>query len=81
MTNKSDLFTWDLLNCNDTRWLRNLSDFCLKSSDVFPEPCFPIEHYVLKFALGLWCVGFGLIGFAGNLLTMFAIPYAAKKNQ
>ena len=48
---------------------------------VFLDACYPSKRYEFKFALGIWCVILGLIGFVGNLLTIVAIPYAAKKKK
>ena len=67
--------------CNQTLLLKNWSDFCLDNSFDFPETCYPSEHYDLKFVLAILCVVFCIIGFAGNLLTIIAIPYAAKKKK
>ena len=49
---------------------------------VFLDACYhPSKHYEFKFALGIWCAVLGMIGFVGNLLTIVAIPYAAKKKK
>ena len=48
---------------------------------VFLDACYPSKRYEFKFALGIWCVILGLIGFFGNLVTIVAIPYAAKKKK
>ncbi len=70
-----------LTTCNQTKLLKNWSDICLDHSFDFPETCYPSEHYDLKFALAIGCVVYGVIGFVGNLLTILAIPYAAKKKK
>ena len=59
----------------------NISDICLKHPDKFPENCFPKELNELSIAVGIWCTINAIIGFLGNLLTILAIPYAAKKNK
>ena len=65
--------------CNDTNHLEVWSDYCLNV--VFLDACYPSKRYEFKFALGIWCVFLGLIGFIGNLVTIVAIPYAAKKKK
>ena len=66
--------------CNDTNDLKVWSTYCLNIA--FLEPCYyPSKHYGFNFVTGIWCVISGLIGFVGNLLTIFAIPYAAKKKM
>ncbi len=30
---------------------------------------------------GIWCILNSIVGFSGNLLTMLAIPYAAKHKK
>lgn len=46
------------------------------------ENCFPqdIDASITIFA-GVWCSINSAIGFSGNLLTLLAIPYAAKKRK
>ena len=46
------------------------------------EDCFPqdIDASITIFA-GVWCSINSAIGFSGNLLTLLAIPYAAKKRK
>ena len=65
--------------CNDTNYVEAWSDYCLNV--VFLDACYPLKHYDFNFVLGIWCVFLGLIGFVGNLLTILAIPYAAKKKK
>ena len=65
--------------CNDTNYVEVWSNYCLNV--VFLDACYPSTRYEFKFALGIWCVILGLIGFVGNLLTILAIPYAAKKKK
>ena len=62
--------------------LGSFSDFCLSPNhDTFPPQCFPSTNQGLRIFVGIWAVFCGIIGFVGNLLTIIAIPYAAKKNQ
>ena len=65
--------------CNDTNYVEVWSDYCFNV--VFLDACYSSNHYEFKFALGIWCVILGLIGLVGNLLTIIAIPYAAKKKK
>ena len=60
--------------------LREWSDFCLDSINEFPDQCFLSDHK-LTFWLGLWCIINAVIGFAGNLLTLLAIPYTANRKK
>ena len=67
------------MNCNASL-LVEFSDLCL-SQPNFTSHCFPTEYYNLRIAVGVWSIISGFVGFAGNLLTIIAIPYAAKNNQ
>ena len=67
------------LICNDTNIVEGWSYYCLNV--VFLDACYPSKRYEFKFALGIWCAVLGLVGFVGNLLTILAIPYAAKKKR
>ena len=66
--------------CNGS-FLEEFSDFCLTPNNSFASQCFPSENNGLRFAVGVWSIIFGIVGFVGNLLTIIAIPYAAKNNQ
>ena len=68
------------MNCNASL-LVHFSDLCLSQPDNFSTECFPSEYYNLRIAVGVWSIISGFVGFAGNLLTIIAIPYAAKNNQ
>ena len=70
----------DLQFCNENL-LVNFSAFCLSQQENFPDQCFPSEYKELRMAVGVWAIICGIVGFIGNLLTIMAIPYAAKKNQ
>ena len=54
---------------------------CTETSDP-PDSCFPTE-ITPTFGLfaGLWGIFVALTGIFGNLLTLFAIPYAAKRKR
>ena len=43
------------------------------------EECFP--NSTLVNLACIWCSVNGFIGLVGNLLTIFAIPYAARRNK
>ena len=59
----------------------SMSQKCLEawSNGIDMENCFPSS--TLGTIASIWCLVNGVIGFAGNLLTLLAIPYAAKKKQ
>ena len=69
-----------LQKCNGSL-LEEFSGFCLNKTNSFAPQCFPSEYTALRFAVGVWSIIFGIVGFVGNLLTIIAIPYAAKNNQ
>ena len=73
-----------MYNCTaDPNVVYNLSLLCIDNSlpDEFKSQlkCFP-EQFTLASStiVGIWCVINSFIGFTGNLLTLCAIPYAAK---
>ena len=66
--------------CNDSLLFQNWSDFCLTNSNDFKDKCFPLDHEVM-FAEGIWVIINAMIGVTGNLLTILAIPLAARNNQ
>ena len=76
----SDNSTEYLQKCNGSS-LEIFSDFCLNKTNSFASQCFPSGYEALRFAVGVWSIIFGIVGFVGNLLTIIAIPYAAKNNQ
>ena len=59
----------------------SMSEKCLDtwSNGGDMENCFPSS--TLGTVTSIWCMINGLIGFTGNLLTLLAIPYAAKKKK
>ena len=73
-----------MYNCTeDPEVVYNLSLMCIDHSleDEIRNNlnCFPEQFTVLSSTtVGVWCVINSLIGFTGNLLTLCAIPYAAK---
>ena len=68
-----------LATCNDTNHIQMFSDFCLE----YPKEkqCFPQQMRGMSVAAGVWCIMNAILGFSGNLLTILAIPYAAKKKK
>ena len=66
------------VTCNHTTLL-DFSHFCLLNPNN--SQCFPSEYDNWIEAEILFALVNSLIGFAGNLLTILAIPYAAQKNQ
>ena len=74
-----------MLNCSadEPIAIYNLSRLCLDHSLTDQEKvrldCFP-EQFTLATSniVGTWCVMNCVIGLSGNLLTLLAIPYAAK---
>ena len=69
------------LTCNDSRLLKNLSEFCLKNPKDFSERCLPSDHGLIFIITGIWITVNSIVGSIGNLLTILAIPFAAKRNQ
>ena len=70
------------LSCDSTLVI-NFSHFCLSHAEDFPDNCFPSDEIFPGFrrAVGIWCIVNAVIGSMGNLLTLLAIPYAAKRNK
>ena len=66
------------VTCNHTTLL-DFSNFCLLNPNN--SQCFPSEYDNWIEAEIIFALVNSLIGFAGNLLTILAIPYAAQKNQ
>ena len=63
----------------------NMSDICtdLSYSDAEVEFCFPkkIRESNLSTLAGVWCLINSVVGLSGNMMTLFAIPYAAKRKK
>ena len=66
------------ITCNHTTLLY-FSNFCLLNPNN--SQCFPSEYDNWIEAEIIFALINSFIGFAGNLLTILAIPYAAQKNQ
>ena len=71
-------------NCtSDPNVVYNLSLLCIDNSLLVEITsqlnCFPEQFTDASSTIvGIWCVLNSFIGFTGNLLTLCAIPYAAK---
>ena len=58
-----------------------MSQLCLDAwtNGIDMENCFPSSE--LGTITSIWSVVNGLIGFIGNLLTLLAVPFAARKKR
>ena len=77
-----------MLNCSEDQPISvyNLSHICLDLSlnDSIKNEldCFPEQFtFATSTVVGTWCILNCVIGFFGNLLTLLAIPYAAKNKR
>lgn len=68
--------------CNTTDFIKltNFSDYCLQNPTDF-EFCFPETETRMSCVAVILCVFNAVIGFFGNLLTLTAIPFAAKHKK
>ena len=68
---------------NSTIYL--LSKLCVNGSNTDNVECVQnsndISYLVLRKLVGLWSIVVGSLGVSGNLLTLLAIPYAAKRKR
>ena len=51
------------------------SEMCIRDS------CIPKEDKKYRMVLGIWALVIAIIGILGNILTLLAIPYAARKKR
>ena len=58
-----------------------MSDICLKNYTFHEKECFPKEIKPWSTYAGIWCILNSLFGTTGNLLTILAIPYAARRKK
>ena len=76
--------TFIACNRNNSNNIYKLSKFCVNGSnfDGLYE-CLPndLENCPYRIALGCWAILVMIIGVLGNLLTLLALPYAAKKKR
>lgn len=72
----------DVLECSDDQ-VHQLSGYCTNSSltDEEAKLCFPDNIRNLSIVAGIWCIANAIVGFSGNLLTILAIPFAAKRKK
>ena len=74
------------LECKEGENAYLLSKLCVNSSSTDPSlECIQnyndITHIGLRKLLGIWSIIVGGFGVAGNLLTLLAIPYAARRKR
>ena len=77
---------------NNPRNISVLSKLCVNGCNTYVHvndsyipkyDCFPMDlkHCPYRRALGMWAILIMFIGVIGNLLTLLAIPHAAKKKR
>ena len=81
--NVSDTFEqWE---CKEGDNIYLLSKLCVNGSNTDNLECIQnyndITYWVLRKLLGIWSILVGSLGISGNLLTLLAIPYAAKRKR
>ena len=77
-------FEWQCkTGVNSTIYL--LSELCVNGSNTENVECIQnyndITYVVLRKLVGIWSILVGSLGISGNLLTLLAIPYAAKRKR
>ena len=75
-----------MLECNCTlETAYALKDICtdLSYNDSALEFCYPekLRDGNLSTLAGIWCLINAVVGLSGNMMTLFAIPYAAKRKK
>ena len=70
------------MNCSAPH-VYDLSLFCTNQSksDEESKICFPDDIRSYSVLAGIWCVINAVVGFSGNLLTLLAIPFAARRKK
>ena len=68
-----------LASCNGSKYIQMFSEFCLQHPEE--SQCFPQQMRDSSVFAGIWCIVNAILGFCGNLLTIFAIPYAARRQK
>ena len=62
-----------------------LSELCVNGTSTDEVECIQdyndITYWFLRKLVGIWSILVGSLGFLGNLLTLLAIPYAAKRKR
>ena len=70
-----------VLNCSSPENMTKLSTVCLESKLLYElNQCRPTTSWFDPIALG-WTVFSIVLGVLGNLMTLLAIPYAAKHKR
>ena len=73
------------LFCEDGKNVYLLSKLCVDGSYVEHLECIKniddTTNLLIRNLLGIWSVLVGSFGIAGNLLTLLAIPYAARRKR
>ena len=70
--------------CNSYENIVNLSDTCVNSFNVTLSECIQNNDdikFIIRMLMGIWSSLIAVCGTAGNLLTLLAIPHAAKHNR
>ena len=76
--------TYIACNRNNSNNIYQLSKFCVNDSNVNGlYECLPndLENCPYRIALGCWAIIVMIIGVLGNMLTLLALPYAAKRKR
>ena len=76
----STQITCDKSNQND---VYILSKYCVNGSDWINLDCIHDidEQSLSRNALGIWAIVVSLAGIMGNVLTLLAVPFAAKRKR
>ena len=70
--------------CNSYENIVNLSDTCVSSFNVTFSECIQNNDdikFIIRMLMGIWSSVIAVCGTAGNLLTLLAIPHAAKHKR
>ena len=70
--------------CNNYENMVSLSKLCVNSLNVASYECIQNNDdtkSVIRTLMGIWSTIIAVCGTAGNLLTLLAIPHAAKHNR
>ena len=81
-----DLHSSSRMECNCTlETAYALKDICtdLSYNDSAVKFCYPekLRDGNLSTLAGIWCLINAVVGLSGNMMTLFAIPYAAKRKK
>ncbi len=74
-------FVSSRIDCNGTENVFTLRLTCTEGPTA-PANCFPVKiSLTFRTFAGTWAIFIGLTGILGNMLTLLAIPYAAKRQR